>query len=223
MIAWNSYLGSCEPPDVCGTARLDTLRPLLSAPVALMRELSGPWYDAEATRRCFQGKRVTILGDSSTQETVFDIYHLLAGLHRAHDYTVPDGEEEIHHDQSKRKTITIKVSANDPTVVVSFVGSELAGGHDASRNATVDVQELDTVIRYRWGAGEHIDQNFGGLTELLKGEYSISDVLYSNFTTHHFTPTTLQKVEPCVRSSIASSVFPRTPRLRPRAPARTCL
>ena len=173
LVTWDAYLGTCEPPDVCqpqGAVRLDTLQPFLTAPVALLRALGGgPWYDAEAARRCFRGKRVTILGDSSMQEVVFDIYHLLAGLHRAHNYMVPDGEEEIHHGTSTKKTVKIKVSPLDPDVMVSFIGSELVGGHDASRNVTVEVPELDTIIRFRWGAGEHIDTNFGGLTEILNG------------------------------------------------------
>ena len=38
---------------------------------------------------------------------------------------------------------------------------------DASRNMTVTLPDLDTTIRYRWGGGMKLPQNFGGINELL--------------------------------------------------------
>ncbi len=84
-------------------------------------------------------EHVVLMGDSSTQETMFDIYHLLAGLHRKHDLSGPAGDEEIHHGNSSRKTITINVSPADPTVIVDFYGSGAHGEDNASRNMTVQI------------------------------------------------------------------------------------
>ena len=90
FFTWNTYLGQCEP-NVCNGARFDTILPLLSLPIALLEDLHGRWYDAERIRQCFQHKYIVLMGDSTVQETIFDLYHLLAGLHRKHDYNIPDG------------------------------------------------------------------------------------------------------------------------------------
>ena len=154
LVSWNTYLGQCEP-NICNGARLDTLIPLISLPTALLHDLDGPWYDAERVRQCFQNKHIVLVGDSTLQETNFDLYHLLAGLHRKHNYAIPNGtetitpilaintrihilithpfhagEEEIHHSESMRKKISIKVSEDDPTVLLDLVGTICTGCQD---------------------------------------------------------------------------------------------
>ena len=162
FVTWN---GTACVPDVCHGAEMDTLQPMLSAiPIEIIS--SQYLFDQIRTLKCFSNKYITVMGDSSTQETIFDLYHLLAGAfsNRRNEQSIVQEEKMIKHVGHLSKTV-FKISAQDPEVTVHFHGDEEQ--NESSRNSTVVIPEWNITIRYRWGGHSKIAGNMGGLMYLL--------------------------------------------------------
>jgi hypothetical protein len=162
LVRWN---GTTCVPNVCHGAQIDSIKPMLSEiPIEIIQ--SQYLFDQIRTLKCFSNKYITVLGDSSTAETIVDLYHLLAGAYsnRRNENSTVHEEKLIKH-AGHISTTLFKISPQDPEVIVYLHGD--SEGRESARNCTVVIAEWNITIRYRWGGHHQIGGNNGGLKSLL--------------------------------------------------------
>jgi hypothetical protein len=175
--------GKCEP-DICGGAHMPDILGLVTddlvtgqhIPNRVIKRLH--WYDTHRTLRCFQNKLITLLGDSTTCETVITIGVLLTGR----------AGEEARNLATKLKsteqaTVWVdgltKGNITYPNVSLAFYGgAKLFQGPSGerfvpsgSRNMTITVPDWDITVRFRFNGEGHIHANLGGIASLNDPEF----------------------------------------------------
>lgn len=165
FVHWN---GTSCVPDVCGGADMSHLLPIIAkVPVHFIE--SNHWYDQKRTLKCFSNRYITIIGDSTNEETFFDIYHLLSGAFRnGKNNSFIIEEDKIMHHVNNKKSSDFKFTPEDPEVIVHYHGSN---GIEGSRNMTMLVPEYNITVRFRFSGHMVLTENWGGLSSMLREDF----------------------------------------------------
>jgi len=184
FVSWDNSTNQCIP-NICKGSKLTDIIGFdqkISADLVNLITL----YDAKALETNLKNKYILFLGDNSLKETFNDIIFIISGLNNnatlRHEYfermVTPD-----HNIKYKSQRIHLR---GYPKVFVENIGKE---GY-AYRNTTVQLSELNSVLRYRYfGGGSNLVGSKGGVVTMNEQEMSSElNCLFGNGNQHSHCP-----------------------------------